>query len=70
MMWEGTREIEEADHTQDTDQTEDDAPATRPSNDTRFFHPFRVSHTPRTDRHTRLRALRTTIRQGPLDDWL
>ena len=54
MMWEGTREIEEADQTEDPDQTKDDAPETRPSKDTKFFHTFRVSNTPRTDRHTRL----------------
>jgi len=51
---EGTYEIEEA------DQTEDDAPETRPSNETRFFHTFRIGKYPRTDRNTSLRELRTT----------
>ena len=54
MTWEGTHEIEATDH------IEDDASETRPPNETMFSHTFRVGKSPRTDRHTSLRELRTT----------
>ena len=64
MTWEETYEIE------DPDPIEDDATESRPPNDTRFSHPFRVGTSPRTDCHTSLEIYERRIRQGPLDDWL
>lgn len=52
MTWEATREIEEANQPEDSDQTkdpnqiEDDAPETYSSNDTRVSLSFCVSNTP------------------------
>jgi hypothetical protein len=44
MTWEETREIEEAHQSEDPDQTEDNAPKTCPSNDTRVSPSFCVSN--------------------------
>jgi hypothetical protein len=46
MTWEGTHEIEEANQPEGPDQTEDNAPETYPSNDTKISLPFCVSNTP------------------------
>jgi len=59
MTWEETREIEEAHQSEDPDQTEDNAPKTCPSNDTRVSPSFCVSNRLWTYRQTCLRELRT-----------
>jgi hypothetical protein len=64
MIWEETHEIEATDH------IEDHAPETRPPNETRFSHTFRVGTFPRTDRTGACEHYERRIRQGALDDWL
>jgi hypothetical protein len=50
MTWKGTCEIEEANQTEETDQTDADADADAPeirrSNESRFSHTFDVGNSP------------------------
>lgn len=46
MIWEGAREIEEADQSKDHGQIEDNASRTDPSNDAKVSLPFCVRYAP------------------------